>query len=234
MNLNALEHSLKGRIGELYRAKHPAKGVVVEGYDERIARVQALQERMRRHRALIELRNRNRSHKARMEHNIREARAMLRGDAIFMSLDVEGVSLKKKIEFGVTIYEEGRMTSFNYRTPEALAIKTPFEYGETEILPWEEIAKRLTEHAQQASAYVGHSLHSDLEFLKECGLVLPKLPYYDTAWWSTLNLGPHDGLMKLTDACDLYGVGCSDPHCGGNDSRYTLELFLAMIEKHAA
>ena len=230
MNFSEAERGLKDRIHHLFSQKHPSKGVVVEGFDEQIERVQTLQRRMRAHRALMEARAQRKMVISKAKSAIRRAMYRLNDNATFMSFDVECVLDTSTItEIGVTMLTNGEKSAFNYRVEGVESKCSEFIHGETIVLPLPEIIERLQAHAEEADNFVGHSLYLDFDFLKDNGVRLPEKWYADTASWSAIHC--ESGALKLVDLAKMYGVDHSAPHCGGNDSYTTLEVMLAMVQK---
>ena len=146
----------------------------------------------------------------------------------FLSLDVERTEDGHFHEIGITIVQGARLESFNYRKKKV--DRGPrFVFGKTIVAEFYIIHSLILMHAKKADFYVGHSFWHDQNHLKAEGIDLPEKFYCDTSTWGKALRGYMPSLYALTQE---YGVGSSQMHCGGNDSRYTAEVFLKMIDEH--
>jgi hypothetical protein len=137
-------------------------------------------------------------------------------------------------EIGYTIYQNGVMESYNLRSKTAWRrYWIDFCFGATEYMDTEQMNDRILEVAKKADFYVGHSLNMDIGFLN--AIMQEKIPHrrvYDTFDLAMLSeeFGEARSEANLANVAKVFGVDAADPHCGGNDARYTMELLLAMID----
>ena len=144
----------------------------------------------------------------------------------FMSFDVE-VRNGVFNELGITLFSRFRpMETFNYRDRDIVREEHTFIFGRTIKADLEVVRTLVNLHAESCDFYVGHSINYDFGHLKNLGIELPDKFYYDTAMWSK---GMFGYKKSLGDLCREYHLGQKYFHCGGNDSRYTADVFLKMI-----
>jgi hypothetical protein len=225
-----LEHHLRRQIGSLYRQKHPVPGVVVDGFDDAIARALDVRQRFVQHRRRMRARHAVHQFRQRVANTVVAARSLIDNGAAIMCFDVERKygGDRKITEVGVTIFRDGDLQSHNY-VVEGQRPRYAYEFGQSEILPWNAVAEKLLGHAESIGAYVGHSINNDFLFLEEAALVMPKRHCFDTSRWSCA-VSERGHPMKLGDLCARYNVPTARTHCGGNDARYNMEVFLVMLE----
>jgi hypothetical protein len=146
----------------------------------------------------------------------------------FLSLDLERTLEGVIEEIGVTVFRGNSIETYNYAL-ETKKRTIPFEFGETIVVATEAQMKRLVlSHFNTADFLVGHSVHFDLDALRDSGYDLPRPYYYDTAQLCKARFGRK---LKLVDLAHYYHVGATHFHCAGNDSRYTADVFLKMIHE---
>jgi hypothetical protein len=146
----------------------------------------------------------------------------------FMAFDIERLESGQFHEIGITMFQGRNIESFNYRL-KGIERGPKFIFGTTIEAEFDIIKNLIQIHAEGADLYVGHSIMSDLEHLSEEGITLPDRFRYDTALWSKNLFGYIPSLYHLTRK---YNVGSTQFHCGGNDARYTAEVFLKMVHTH--
>jgi hypothetical protein len=150
------------------------------------------------------------------------------GRAWFMSLDVERTPEGHFQEVGVTMFRGRDIESFNYRI-KGVGRGPKFLYGHTMEVDFETMRNLILLHANTADVYLGHSFSADLRHLEAEGIYLPNKFYYDTALWSKAIFGFTHSLINLTRE---YHTAGQMFHCGGNDARYTADVFLKMVFTH--
>lgn len=107
-----------------------------------------------------------------------------------------------------------------------------FLHGVTETRPLAEIVsiiKVIFERLQATGRVVltGHALSGDLKWLESAGLDLTSIIQIDTqkVWRS---MEREDQPRSLFWVCEEMGIPCAGLHNAGNDSKYTLDVILAM------
>jgi hypothetical protein len=235
MDLNALELRVKKKVSVLYHEKHPEPGVIVDvpDFDARMGRLRAFQRNLRGHREIMTARKKRADYVASQVAVLWElSRALADGKRI-MAFDVERTLSEITQEVGVTTFRRGEgFRSFNFRVEGAPKRAMSFAFGNSDVMPWEEMKRRLMLEGEQSDFYVGHSIATDFEHLKSKGLRLPFRPIMDTFHASCLVEEREGG--KLGELCEYLGVDASRPHGGGNDARYNMELALAMVDAYVS
>ena len=146
----------------------------------------------------------------------------------FMVFDIERTAAGELHEIGITLIQGKNIESFNYRVKGIVRAPT-FLFGKTMEATIDVVKSLIQTHAASADFYVGHSIDDDFKHLREEGIELPKKYFYDIQYWARR---VHGRVERLYDLTQRYGVGCSQMHCGGNDARYTGEIFLKMIHEY--
>jgi hypothetical protein len=146
----------------------------------------------------------------------------------FMSLDVERTEAGALHEIGITMVQGRSIETFNYRV-RGIERGPQFIFGSSIEADVDIIKNLVMLHAGSADAYIGHDFRHDIAHLLAEGIELPDRFYYDTSKWGKGILGYRPRLYDLTQQ---FGVGSTQMHCGGNDSRYTAEIFLKMINTY--
>jgi hypothetical protein len=146
----------------------------------------------------------------------------------FMSLDVERTREGELQEIGITMIQGRRIESFNYQIREVNR-GPQFIFGRTIKAEFTIIKNLISLHGQGADYYIGNDFRHDIEHLRAEEIPLPDRFYYDTSNWGKAILGYRP---RLIDLAQSYNVGSTQMHCGGNDARYTAEIFLKMINTH--
>jgi hypothetical protein len=167
---------------------------------------------------------------ARLVSQLKIAYSQVIGRKRFMSFDVERLPDGQFHEIGITLFQGRSMESFNYRL-KGIERGPKFIFGKSIVADFDIIRNLILLHADAVDHFVGHEILADLKHLTEEGIELPNRFRYDTALWAKLLLGY---TPKLFDLTQMYNVGASQFHCGGNDARYTAEVFLKMVHTHHA
>ena len=176
--------------------------------------------------------------------NISERERGSSGDLVFatkvMPFDAPARALVTGLcqtrEIGYTTLQNGVMESFNLRSTGTRRTSwVGFQFGQTELVAEDDIIARIVSEAAKASYIVGHSIGMDMDHIREHGGVMPRRPILDTFMLASLipEFNGHLTGANLGALAAYYGIYAPKPHSGGNDSRYTMEVLLAMIDAYA-
>jgi hypothetical protein len=222
MNLEVLLKNLKARHAELTQIRWG----VPYGYLKTIKSLKKverlsgrLEERLRRNSPVANLM---------VQKQIDIGLAKWKANKRFLSLDVERTEAGVLHEIGVTIIQNREIQTFNYRV-RGVDRGPKFIFGTTMEADVDIIKNLVRMHAFAADFYIGHDFRHDIEHLNAEGIELPNKFFYDTSFWGKAILGYRP---KLVDLAQEFHVGSSQMHCGGNDSRYTGEIFLKIINTY--
>lgn len=231
MELERHRIGAKRKIGSLMRERHPSPGAVVEvpDFEARRDRLLNFQKRLGQHTSWQAARLRRKESEARMVAQTKEALDAL-GNKVIMAFDVERCE-GRIIEVGVTMIGDNVLSTSNLRVAGNNFLQ-PFLHGESiEYDTLEDLHVMLTSLSNFADYYLGHSLVNDFEALKENDIRIDKKPFFDTTHFARVNPAfPNDGSPKLVDLAAHYGIDNPNPHNGGNDSRTTALVFLALLK----
>ena len=235
MDIDATLRQINGKLKALFFARYPnghlSEEIDVPDYDATVERLKKVKGRLAAHYRLTKQRNTVSAMLARIDDEMDQAEAAIASGKILMAFDTERTFAGLTKEVGVSLYQSGTVTSFNYRI-EGITHNVGFSFGETIVVSNEGLVDILTQHVKSATFLLGHSLVSDFKHLRSTGVVLPHRPFFDTYWWAERfrDRLPEIGNRSLSALCGEFGVMASRPHSGGNDARYTLELILAMLK----
>jgi hypothetical protein len=236
VNLDAIEKEVRLRIKNLYFSKFPENGVQIDipDFDQNSGRLRRLQRRICEHRVFLRRRGEHKAIIAKQIKLLREIRTAIDAGARLIAIDVERNIQQVTQEIGYTTFQNGVMKSFNLRIQGAPRRRTNFSFGDSEVLTWDEIKERLRIEVDKSAYMIGHSFATDLTHMKDNGLRLPFRPLADTFWLSIIiphfENGRHGA--NLSDMATYFGIHAPNPHSGGNDARYNMELLLAMVEAY--
>ncbi len=202
--------------------------------------------RVRAHRAFLADRHAKREQRSKYLHLLRAVADTIDSNGVVISFDVErgwpNVDFPNGEfrELGMTILRGSHIESYNLRVDTAQkAHWVGFNFGETKRLSQIEIFNRFVKAASDAKFYVGHSLNVDIEYLNTImeDVGYPPIPYrrvVDTFFLASLHPDFDEGRERanLSNVATLYGVPAPNPHSGGNDARYNMELLQAMVNAH--
>ena len=223
MNFETLRERLDAREAELNEVRKEPYGYLK--VMRRLMKIRRIRERMDSRSARMIEKNRLSRFKIELS---RAYGQLLSGTTRIMSIDVERTPEGQFHEVGITLIRGREIESFNYRV-RGVARGPRFLFGETMEADFETIKNLIVLHAQSADVYLGHSIYNDLKHLEEEGIIIPRKFYYDTARWAKMLLGYTPSLFNLTQE---YGTAAQQFHCGGNDARYTAEVFIKMVHTH--
>lgn len=147
-----------------------------------------------------------------------------------VSLDVEKFVFAHHIlEFGITVFENGRLTTFHYIIKEYLNKSNKkvskldkrefYNFGESILISIDELSDILNSHVTIDSILVGHSVHNDLKMLGD----------YYTCNVKIADTQMMEGNRKSLQALlEMFQIEHSNLHNSGNDAYYTMLALLKM------
>lgn len=230
MNLDHLQERLDTREAELNEVRKQPYGYLKVA--KRLKKIERIRGRISARQILLSQRQRDSVALARRERFRTQVqiahRNLVSANKRFMSIDVERLPSGQFHEIGITMIQGTSVESFNYRL-KGIERGPQFIFGKTIEASFDIIKNLVLLHASGADAYIGHSIRFDLKHLTEEGIDLPRRFFYDTAEWAKVFHGYVPSLYYLTQ---MYGVGSQQFHCGGNDARYTGEVFVKMVHTH--
>lgn len=208
MDMQRLSRSLRNKVGELHRQRHPAKGVVVEfeGFHDRLARFNRVLHRAREHETIradaIRQRQRMTTHVRRIGH-IR--------DAVEAGAPVGTITL---------IRRDGITVGFTLREPDK---SSEFIFDGTNY-NW--LADGLSDFVEVMKG--GYVLHHSANIIEDelaaLNISLPRFHYgFDTAQVGNLIMG---GSPSSTEVGEHFGV---DRASYGNLSDFLIAVFHAIL-----
>jgi hypothetical protein len=159
-----------------------------------------------------------------------------------VSIDFEYINLDV-FEFGVSIYEEGKQTSFHYLIEENYVNKKTkpelqfmFNFGETEIIKESAIESILKQHISGADYLLLHGHSNDYLILRKYGLDMEQethMKIMDTILYYKKHFVPTQGdALTLKRMLHIFNLEPLNMHNSGNDADFTLKLFIDMYNQH--
>lgn len=233
MDLARLEKNLKAKISKLYFSKFPldcTEQVEVQDFDKNMRRLRMFQRKLQTHTELMKKREKNAEMLRQCRDLLSRAHDAISSGKMLMSIDIERSYTEIAQEVGITIYQNGKMSSFNLRIKDTPPRPDRFHFGSSNEMTWAEAKDVVLQYANVSTFYVGHSLFVDFEHMKTNGLRLPMRPWLDTNELSYLIEGMYGS--KLGELAAHLQIAAPHPHCGGNDARYNMEVLLAMVENY--
>ena len=231
MNYVALEKRLRDEIKANYFARFPAPGVrlEIEGLEARTVRLKDVLRKVQLRIKALKVRAEHEAKLAKIRFNFAVAARDIEAGKKLVAIDVERSWAHETQEIGVTVFQNGKFETMNYRV-QGMHRKVGFEFGRTIVMSWEDIKEVVHLHCKDAIYYIGHSFVGDLEHMRKKELHLPRAVVMDTYFLSYIC--EENSFSSLGTLCEHFGIVANRPHCGGNDARYNMELFLAMVEAY--
>lgn len=227
MNVELLKERLDVREAELNEVRKEPYGYLK--VMRRLMKIKRIRERIATRAGRKMIAERDEYFVGRLRKQVETAyRQLLGGQTRFMSIDVERTQEGHFQEVGITLIRGREMESFNYRV-KGVGRGPIFLFGNTMEADVSIIKNLILLHAQSADVYLGHDIQHDLRHLEAEGIVIPNKFHYDTARMARTILGYTPSLYALTQQ---YGTAAQQFHCGGNDARYTAEVFVKMVHTH--
>jgi hypothetical protein len=235
MNLAAIESRAKKVLGVMFRAKFPEgpHGIELDypEYYEKKARIDKFLGVLRLHATFMKKRQARLDRIADQHNRLSNIAQILNDGMMILSFDVEQNARHGFQEVGLTTYSiADGFVSVNLKRIDAEARRIKFDFGRTKNLPLNILLQKVHDMANKCHYYVGHSIKYDIGYLQILGADIPEKPVLDTHLVSVVT-DDMEG-KSLSDLAASFGVAAPNPHCGGNDARYNMELALAMIEKY--
>ncbi|AXQ69083.1 hypothetical protein HOU02_gp059 [Caulobacter phage CcrBL9] len=213
-----------------YARKYTNDGRVVhvEGWDERLVRIQAVKGKLRaRQREEIE----SRLGPDALWDKLEQVRKVIAAGGTILAIDTEFDERKNLTEVGLSTFGRGGYQTRNLRPVLMRHRKDRFKYGQTEVLGDDLLKEEVETAVAQADIVVGHSLGGDVRMLSGAGIKLTPRATADTAFLSSLYYGAAGGMwMTLGNLCRKVGIELNGLHCGGNDAYYTAQALVRMAE----
>jgi len=231
VDLARLEKNIKARISKLYFSKFPLGGeqIEVKDFDKDMRRLRMFQRKLHGHAELTKKREKKAEMLAKYRGLLCDAHNAISSGQMIMALDIERSYTEVTQEIGITIFQNGKMQSFNLRIKNSPPRPDKFHFGSSNDMSWSEAKDVVLRYAADATFYVGHSLCVDFEHMRLNGLVLPEHPWLDT---NDLSYLANMQGSKLVELAGHLQIDTPVPHCGGNDARYNMEALLAMVENY--
>lgn len=162
-----------------------------------------------------------------------------------VSLDFEFANVKnqrsKFFEMGISTQENGCISHYHYIIGSNVKCKSPFNFGESQIIDVSDINTILSQHLQNADYLVGHNVKSEYKLLNELDFDwshFSSLNFLCTAYLGFANFqifrddntSVFDDEINLGLALKMFNIPAHSLHNSGNDAGYTLMLLNSMIE----
>lgn len=118
----------------------------------------------------------------------------------------------------------------NYANKLNRSLQDKFEFGKTNYVKEDQLAALLTSRIQDADYLLFHEQREDMEIFKQLGVKVNK-EILDTQIIYSRNFKPK-GEMKadLKTLIDFCHIKAEYLHNAGNDAKYTMDLFLKMVD----
>lgn len=147
-----------------------------------------------------------------------------------VSMDLEyGDHQEGFVELGIATWERGSRHGRQILVgghPEAGA----YRHGASERMSLEDACAALDDEMRGADAIAGHDLSGDRLRLKRLGVILPRVPVYDTARMSKrLFVPPFQAQLRAM--LQIYGVSSEGIHVAGNDAWAVIDLLIEMARQ---
>lgn len=118
----------------------------------------------------------------------------------------------------------------NYTNKLDRSLQDKFEFGKTNYVKEDQLAALLTSRIQDADYLLFHEQREDMEIFKQLGVTVNK-EILDTQMIYSRNFKPKGELKAdLKTLIDFCKIKAEYLHNAGNDAKYTMDLFLKMVD----
>jgi hypothetical protein len=152
--------------------------------------------------------------------------------------------LEAATEFGISIYENGKIQNFhflieeNYKSKGNRELQKKFKFGTTQYIFKKDVVKKMNELFQNTDYFLFHELSGDNKLLKEMGINLEQrenCELIDTQIYFQTHFRDKEAEIKsptLKGLLEAFNIPSQSLHNSGNDAAYTLKLFQGMLDEY--